>query len=98
MAHPRQPGPSKIPIPVPLPHKSDKRAQKIADELELAQFHAFAIEPHTSRAGFFFFDISGTNAALSSARLIVSHIKDGSGHELFYFEIPLEKAVSPAQQ
>ena len=96
MTHPRQPGPSKIPIPVPLPHKSDKRAQKIADELEMAQFHAFAIEPHTSRGGFFFFDISNISAPLSSARLIVSHIKDGSGHELFYFEIPLEKAVSSA--
>ena len=94
MAHPRQPGPSKIPIPVPLPHKSDKRAQKISDELELAQFHAFAIEPHTSRGGFFFFDISNISAPLSSARLIVSHIKNGSGNELFYFEIPLEEGVS----
>ena len=94
MTRPRQPGPSKIPIPVPLPHRSDKRAQKIADELELAQFHAFAIEPHTSRGGFFFFDISNISAPLANARLIVSHIKDGSGHELFYFEIPLDKAIS----
>ena len=94
MTHPRQPGPSKIPIPVPLPHRSDKRAQKIADELELAQFHAFAIEPHTSRGGFFFFDISNISAPLSNARLIVTHIKNGSGNELFYFEIPLEEGVS----
>lgn len=94
MSHPREPGPSKIPVPIPLPHKSDKRAQKISAELELAQFHAFAIEPHTTHAGFFFFDISGVNTALSRASLIVSHIKDGSGNELFYFEVPLEKAVS----
>lgn len=96
MTHPRQPGPSKIPIPVPLPHKTDKSAQKIAAELEQAEFHAFAIEPHKTHAGFFFFDISGTNAPLANARLIVSHIKDGSGNELFYFEIPLEKIVSAA--
>ena len=94
MSHPREPGPSKIPVPIPLPHKSDKRAQKISAELEQAQFHAFAIEPHTTHAGFFFFDISGSNVALSRASLIVSHIKDGNGNELFYFEIPLEKAVS----
>lgn len=94
MSHPREPGPSKIPVPIPLPHKSDKRSQKISAELELAQFHAFAIEPHTTHAGFFFFDISGVNAPLSRASLIVSHIKDGNGHELFYFEVPLEKAVS----
>jgi hypothetical protein len=98
MAHPHQPGPSKIPVPVPLPHRTDKKSQQISEELEQAQFHALAIEPHSTHGAFFFFDISGIDASLSGARLIVSGIRTGSGNELFYFEIPLEKAVSPAQQ
>lgn len=96
MFSPKQPGPSKIPLPIPLPHKKDSREQKISAELEQVQFKDLAVEPHTTHSGIFFFDISGISAPLSTARLVVSKIRNGNGEELFYFEVPLADAVGKA--
>jgi hypothetical protein len=94
MITPPSPGPSKIPIPVPLPHKHSSKEQAILNEVQKAKFPTADVAPHASTAGFFFFDISGMDAPLSTGRLIISGLRKSDGAELFYFEIPLAKAIS----
>lgn len=81
-----------IPLPFPTKHKVGGLKQEDQDEVEHAMFQAHAVEPNTTTAGFLFFDVSDLNNPLDGATLYVTGIRDGSGNELMYFEIPLEKA------
>ena len=49
------------------------------------------VEPHTTRAGFLFYDVSGLSRPLQGALLNLHTIKDADGKDLFYFEIPFDK-------
>lgn len=84
--------PSKLPIP--LPGRGPKVGVKkdVQQEIDAAMFHARAVEPHSTQAGFMFFDVSGISDPLSGARLYLTGLRDGSGQELMYFEVALEKA------
>jgi hypothetical protein len=84
--------PSKLPFP--LPGRGPKVGVKkdVQQEIETALFQAKAVEPHATRAGFMFFDVSGITDPLNGARLYLTGLRDGSGQELMYFEIPLDKA------
>jgi hypothetical protein len=64
------------------------------DEVENAQFGAKAVEPHSTQAGFLFFDVQGISSPLASAHLYLTGVRNGQGNELMYFEIPLEKSLS----
>ncbi len=88
--------PSRNPFPVPLPRKGPDvgLSKQARQELEAAQFNADIVKPHTSRAGFIFFDIEGISQPLPGAHLYVSDITDSRGQELMYFEIPLEKYLT----
>ena len=53
---------SKIPLPAPLPplHVKPKGSIKeIEDDFNTFEYSALAVEPHTTRAGFLFYDVSG---------------------------------------
>lgn len=81
--------------PIPIPKKSKGGIPKGAlDELDQAMFKVKAVEPHATRAGFMFFDVSGLSDPLSGATLYVSGVYDNNGNELMYFEIPMEKYLS----
>jgi hypothetical protein len=81
--------------PIPLPKKPKGGIPKGAiDELDQAMFKAKAVEPHTTQAGFMFFDISGLSNPLAGATLYISGIRDNGGQDLMYFEIPMEKYLS----
>jgi hypothetical protein len=84
--------------PYPIPGKKVKGGLKREqmDELERAQFSARAVEPHSTQAGFLFFDVSGISSPLRGARFSLSGLQDAKGGELFYFEIPLEKYLGGA--
>ncbi len=97
LSHPsRNDGPSKIPIPIPLPKKEVKGGvnRKTWDEMEQARFAAKAVEPHSTVSGFLFFDISGISNPLAGANFYLMGARDNKGTELMYFEIPLEKYLS----
>jgi len=64
------------------------------EEIQSSQFGAKAVEPHSSQAGFMFFDVSGISTPLAGANLYVTGIKDAQGNELMYFEVPMEKYLS----
>ena len=85
---------SKVPLPGPLPsiHLKGKATNKdIEADFDTFEFQALIIEPHTTRAGFLFYDLSGLEQPLSGGLLNLHTIKDSNGKELFYFEIPFSK-------
>ncbi len=87
--------PSRNPLPIPLPRKSDAGLPKGgAEEIQNAPFKAKAVEPHSAQAGFLFFDVSGINQPLAGAHLYVTGVRDSNGSELMFFDIPLEKYLT----
>lgn len=84
----------KIPLPVPLPpiHTKPKASNsEIEQDFNTFEYSALAVEPHTTRAGFLFYDVSGLSHPLVGAKLYVRSIRNSEGTELFYFEIPFDK-------
>jgi hypothetical protein len=84
----------KIPMPGPIPSiklkpkASNKDIQADFDEFE---YQALVVEPHTTRAGFLFYDVSQLDEPLKGSKLNVHKLRDADGNELFYFEIPFDK-------
>lgn len=87
--------PSRNPFPIPLPRKGPKVGvnKNVREEVEAAQFRARAVDAHSSEGGFFFFDVSGIRNPLQGGTLYVTGVRDGSGQDLMYFEVPFDKAV-----
>jgi hypothetical protein len=80
-----------IPIPGGIhlkPKASDKEIEADFDEFE---YGALAVEPHTTRAGFLFYDVSHLDHPLKGAKLYLKELRDADGNQLFYFEIPFDK-------
>ena len=82
--------------PIPLPRRKPKPGvdQDTMDELDTSMFHAKAIEPHTTRGGFVYFNVEGISNALAGARLTINNLNTSDGKELFFFEIPMEKYLT----
>ena len=79
--------------PYPFPRKKVRSSIKKeeAQEIQDSRFAARAVEPHSTQAGFFFFDVEGLDSPLAGAHLYISGIRDSRGQELIFFDIPLEK-------
>jgi len=82
--------------PIPIPGKKVKGvvSGQQAEELQNSRFAAEAVEPHTTHAGFLFFDVSGISTPLAGAHFYLTGVRDAKGNELMYFEVPLEKYLS----
>lgn len=83
-----------IPLPGPLPKiklKPKAGNREIEDDFDTFEYRAPKVEPHTTRAGFLFYDISGLNHPLVGAKLHLRKLRDADGKELFFFEIPFDK-------
>jgi hypothetical protein len=65
--------------------------------MQRAQFSARAVEPHSTQAGFLFFDINGIENPLPGAHFFLTGLRTAKGDDLYYFEIPLEKYLSAPQ-
>jgi len=79
--------------PLTLSGNKNKKAQKQYSEILDAHFAAEAVEPHTTRAGFLFFDVAGVSQPVDGAHIYLTGITDSAGNELLYFDIP----VTPSQ-
>lgn len=78
--------------PLPFPHKvKGGVTEKEKDEIETSQFAARAVEPHTTQAGFLFFDVEDLNSPLRGANIDITGVADAKGNELMFFEISMDK-------
>ncbi len=85
---------TKIPLPGPLPPirtKPKGSNKEIEQDFNMFEYSALAVEPHTTRAGFLFYDVTGLSHPLIGAKLLLKTIRNADGGELFYFEIPFSK-------
>lgn len=83
------PGGRTSPIQIPGTGGKNKKAQQQFQELNHAHFGAFAIEPHSTQAGFLFFDIEDVPNPVQGAHIYLSGVRDAGGAELMYFDIPI---------
>lgn len=82
-------------IPLPLPRKADAGVGKAGvQEIQNAPFRAKAVEPHSTQAGFLFFDVQEISHPLAGAHLYVTGVRDANGSELMFFDIALEKYLT----
>jgi hypothetical protein len=83
-----------IPMPGPLPKirfKPKASIKEIEADFDTFEYQALAVEPHTTRAGFLFYDVSDLSHPLRGAKLHLHALRNADGQELFYFEIPFDK-------
>jgi hypothetical protein len=81
-----------VPLPVPIPKRKAQRLPKGTDEeVDYLIFKAEAVEPHNTQSGFLFFDVSGVSQPLIGSHILITGLRNASGQELFYFDIPLQK-------
>jgi hypothetical protein len=85
--------------PLPFPTRKVKGGvnSKEWNEIESAQFKAKAVEPRSSQAGFLFFDVSDVERPLPGAHFYLTGVRAGSGHDLMYFEIPLDNYLQSSK-
>ncbi len=81
-----------IPIGPLKIHKQGKAADsKVEADFSEHEYSALAVEPHTTRAGFLFYDVQGLGQhPLAGAKLVFRQVRTSDGKELFAFEIPLD--------
>jgi hypothetical protein len=89
-------GPGKmIPLPEPLPpmHTKPKSPdKKIEADFNQFEYSAITVPPHSTRAGFLFYDMQGLgNTPLKGSSLVLRDVRTAAGQQLFYFQIPLDK-------
>lgn len=86
--------PSRVPLPAPLPPiqlKPKDYYKQIQSDFDTFEYQALAVEPHTTRAGFLFYDVSGLPNPLKGAHMYLRVLRDADGKELYSFEIPFDK-------
>jgi hypothetical protein len=84
-------GTSRYPLPIPRTKVKGGVGKQAREEIQNAMFQARAVEPHSTQAGFLFFDIADISTPLAGAHFYLTGVRDGEGNELMYFEVPLEK-------
>jgi len=83
----------KIPLPGPLPPikmKPKASNKEVEEDFNQFEYQALVVEPHTTRAGFLFYDVSQLDHPLQGAKLHLHELRNADGEELFYFEIPFD--------
>ncbi len=83
----------KIPLPGPLPPikmKPKASNKEVEEDFDQFEYQALVVEPHTTRAGFLFYDVSQLDHPLQGAKLHLHELRNADGEELFYFEIPFD--------
>ncbi len=94
LSHPSSNGGRTYPLPFPTKKVKGGVSRETQDEITTSQFNAKAVEPHSTQAGFMFFDVTGISEPMSGSRLFLTGVRDAKGNELLYFEIPMEKYLN----
>jgi hypothetical protein len=85
----KNPGGPKVPIPGL--NKPKTKDSKIDADFQEFEYQALVVEPHTTRAGFLFYDVESLNNPLKGAKLYLRRLQAADGNELLYFEVPFDK-------
>ena len=87
---------STIPIgPLKIHRKGKAADSKVEADFSEHEYSALAVEPHTTRAGFLFYDVQGMGQhPLAGARLVFRQVRDSAGKEMFAFELPMDDYLS----
>jgi hypothetical protein len=83
----------KLPLPGGLPSikmKPKASNKDIEQDFDQFEYQALVVEPHTTRAGFLFYDVSELDHPLQGAKMNLHKLRDSAGNELYYFEIPFD--------
>ena len=84
--------------PIKLHTKGKASDSKIEADFDAFEYAALAVEPHTTRAGFLFYDMEGLgDNPLHGAKLVLRELRNADGNQLFYFEIPFDKYLDAQQ-
>jgi hypothetical protein len=85
----------KLPGPLPrIGNKSSSKNKDVDEDFQTMEYSAVAVEAHTTRAGFLFYDVDGLDNPLVGAKLNLRMLRGADGKELFYFEIPFDKYLA----
>ena len=87
----RRQDPHARPHPIDQARKPKASNKEIEEDFDTFEYQALVVEPHTTRAGFLFYDVSQLDHPLKGAKLHLHKLRDADGQELFYFEIPFDK-------
>jgi hypothetical protein len=91
----RPDGGYKLPGPLPrIGNKSSSKNKDVDEDFHSFEYAAVAVEAHTTRAGFLFYDVEGLANPLVGAKLNLRVLRNAEGKELFYFEIPFDKYLA----
>jgi hypothetical protein len=84
-----------IPLgPIKVHTKGKDSDSKIEADFDRWEYSALVVEPHTTHDGFLFYDIDGLgDTPLRNAKLVLRELRNADGQELFFFEIPFNKAL-----
>jgi hypothetical protein len=81
-----------MPGPIPAIKLKPKASDKdVEEDFNTLEYQALVVEPHSTRAGFLFYDVSQLDHPLEGAKMHLVKLRDADGKELFYFEIPFDK-------
>jgi hypothetical protein len=85
----------KVPMPAPIPPVGGKAKTpdgKIEQDFSEFEYSDITIPPHTSKAGFLFYDMQGLGGnPLRGAKLSFRKVQDGDGKQFFPYDIPFDK-------
>ncbi|MGA8530251.1 MAG: hypothetical protein WB622_11090 [Acidobacteriaceae bacterium] len=86
---------SNIPLgPIKVHTKGKASDNKIEADFDHWEYSALVVEPHTTHDGFLFYDMDGLgDTPLRNAKLVFRELRNADGQQLFYFEIPFNKAL-----
>ncbi len=73
-------------------HKDGKSSDKKIDaDFNEYEYSTLTVAPHTTAAGFLFYDMQGLGQhPLAGAHMVFRDVLDGAGKQMFAFEIPLD--------
>jgi hypothetical protein len=95
LSNPRATDRPSIPLPIPRRKVKGTVSPKTMEQIQSAMFAARAVEPHTTRSGFLFFDVQGL-PSLAGTHVVFTNLHNGQGGDLMFFEISLGKYFGAA--
>src|ERR1700684_2982552 len=84
----------KLPGPLPRIGNKSTKNKDVDEDFHDFEYSAVAVEAHTTRAGFLFYDVQGLANPLAGAKLNLRMLRGAAGRGLFYCEIPFDKYVA----